>query len=125
MPVTSRIDPDTGIAYYTAAGEIIRAEIIAAIDQVYADPAYRAPWRSLWDLTRATPRLEADDLRAIMVHVQEHRPEDSGKVAIVATQDLAYGMGRMYELLASDQELITTVFRAVEPAMEWLFEGET
>ena len=124
MPVTARVDPDTGIAHYLAAGELTRDEVLAVIEQVYCDPDYREPWRSIWDMTGATPVLNVEELRKVVAYVRAHRPADKGKVAIVATEDLAFGLGRMYELLASGQEVETRVFRDPELARHWLLEDE-
>jgi hypothetical protein len=124
MPVTATIDPDTGIARYSVTGEVIRAEVCEALDQVYADPMFRAPWRSIWDVSEATPRINADDLRAIMSHVEARRPVEAGRVAIVATEDLVFGLGRMYELLAGDMKVKTAVFRDSELARQWLMHDD-
>jgi len=120
MPVSAHVDPVTGIAHYSATGELTRDEILAAIEQVYRDSAYRSPWRALWEMIGATPALSGEELRALVAHVKANRPADTGKIAIVATKDVAFGMARMFELFASDEKLETRVFRDSESARQWL-----
>jgi hypothetical protein len=124
MPATAHVDPATGIAQYSATGELTRDEILAVIEQVYRDPGYRAPWRSLWEMIGATPVLSGDELRAVVAYVKNHRPANTGKIAIVATKDVAFGMARMFELAASNQHLEARVFRDLELARQWLLEDE-
>jgi hypothetical protein len=124
MPVKVNVHPDTGIAHYSATGDLTREEVITVIGQVYGDPAFRAPWHSIWDLTGAKPVFTADELRQVVAYVQDHRPEDAGRIAIVATEDLAFGMSRMYEIFSSDLKVETRVFRHLDPAQRWLLGGE-
>ena len=124
MPATARVDPDTGIAHCLATGELTRDEILAAVDQVYRDPNYRAPWRTIWDIAGATPVLNLEELRAVVAYVKAHRPEGKGKTAIVATEDLAFGLSRMYEVLAGEQPVETRAFRDSEEALQWILGGE-
>ena len=125
MPITAHVDPDTRIALYSASGDIARDDVVSIIAEIYRDPAFQSPWRSMWDLTGAKPLFSADELREIAAYVRAHRPADSGRVAIIATEDLAFGMGRMYEVFSSDLQVETRVFRDSETARQWLTEGET
>ena len=123
MPTTAHVDPHTGIAHYSATGDMTRDEVISIITQVYGDPAFRSPWHSMWDLSGARPMFTADELREVAAYVRAHRPVDAGRIAIVATEDLAFGMSRMYEVFASDLKVETRVFRDSELARQWLLEG--
>ena len=124
MPVTALVDPDTGIAHYSATGDLTRDDVLAIITKVYSDPAFRSPWLSMWDLAGARPLFTAAELREVAAHVKDHRPVDAGRIAIVATEDLAFGMSRMYEVFASDLRVETRVFRDSGLAQRWLLEGE-
>lgn len=124
MPVTTRFEPDTGIAHYVATGELTLAEVLAALGEVYSDPAYKSPSRSLWEMKDAHPKLDGDDVLSVVNFVRTHRPSGEGRAAIVAERDLAFGLSRMYELLADDQRVATRVFREVERARQWLLEDE-
>jgi hypothetical protein len=59
-----------------------------------------------------------------MSHVEARRPVEAGRVAIVATEDLVFGLGRMYELLAGDMKVKTAVFRDSELARQWLMHDD-
>jgi len=124
MPASAHVDPDTGIAYCLATGELTRDEILAVIEQIYRDPNFREPRRTIWDIAEATPTLNVQELRAVVTYVKAHRPAGAGKTAIVAMGDLAFGMGRMYEMLASEQQVETRVFRNSEEARQWILGDE-
>ena len=125
MPLTAHVDPDTGIAHYSAAGHMDRDEVISVISKMYRDPSFQSPWHSMWDLTGAKPSFTADDLRDVAAYVRANRPVDAGRIAIVATEDLVFGMGRMFEVFASDLQAETRVFRELEQARRWLLEDQT
>jgi len=125
MPATTHLDPDTGIAHCSATGKLTRDEVVAVVEQIYRDPNFREPRRTIWDIAEATPTLNVQEVREVVAYVKAHRPAGAGKTAIVATGDLAFGMGRMYEMLASEQQVKTRVFRDSELAQQWLLEDET
>lgn len=124
MPITTRIEADTGIVRYVITGEIKVQEVLSAVGSIYRDPAYPSPLRALCELAGAKPMLDADDVRSVVGFTGYHRPADAGRLAIVAPEDLSFGLSRMYEILSSEQGVETKVFRDVEAARRWLLSDD-
>ena len=125
MSVDYRIEPDTRTAVFSAAGTLTLADILSAMQAVYEDPRFTSPTRALWDLTQAEVAVTPNDLRTVAEFSKRHRPPGRGRAAIVASEDLTFGFGRMYEMLAADVPIEHRVFRAVEQAWQWLLADES
>jgi 2-hydroxychromene-2-carboxylate isomerase len=106
-----------------ATGAITYAEIDAHLDEEERARAIGEP--ELLDATGATTDLSVDQVRAL-VH-RAHRMLRRGAVgptAVVADQDVLFGMARMYQLLAELDGISVSVFRDAEDAERWLAGGE-
>lgn len=119
MPLDLDFDAD-GVAWLTAAGDFSWEDAITAVRRVYADPRFAARARTVWDLRAGRALLDGEEVRLLAEHVREERPEGRGRTAIVAGDDLTFGMGRMYEQIAADGPVDVNVFRDLEPATRWL-----
>jgi hypothetical protein len=114
---------EDGVAWVRAYGVLRDAEILEQVERLVADPAYEAVDRDLFDasevtsleLTTAGVRAAADILRAA--------PRPSTRVAIVTGTIAAFGMGRMYELMREDIEVM--VFTDRGDAAGWLLASPT
>ena len=79
---------------------------------------------NIWDFRGAdVSKLSSDDLLALVKlakHYENQRP--GRKVAHVVTEDLAFGIGRMYTAFTEFEDLDFEVelFRSIEQAKEWL-----
>lgn len=124
------------IAYKVDAGGVVRSEVQGTllledleshIRRVAADPERADPMRELFDArgvgevafgTMAVRR--PTKLLATLVRSADAR------VAIVASCDLMYGMGRAAEaLMAGHERHEVRVFRAVSDAESWLLQPDT
>lgn len=111
------IDPARRLIRVSLSGPVSVQRLALARGRVAADPAYDPGFALLVDLSDAdlTP-LVGDTLRQHARH-----PPTAGRMAIVVSSDLAYGMARMYEL-ASPGEVV--VFRSRADAEAWLAPGD-
>ena len=117
---------DEGLTIYTAQGSLSREEVINTIRNFYEKgPVTR---NVLWDVSQAALHdLSAEDVQQIA-----HVPRKSldlragGKTAIVAPDDLAYGLSRMYQTSSRTESLPfhLQVFRDADTARSWLVEKD-
>lgn len=93
-------------------------EIINAIDEVAGDnPAILR----LWDLSSTGLDLTTSQLRQLAEYGKSQSFPPS-KVAIVAREDFAFGIMRMYEVFREDEVAEHKIFRTVQEARGWLKE---
>ncbi|HWA16038.1 MAG TPA: STAS/SEC14 domain-containing protein [Gemmatimonadales bacterium] len=114
-------DREHDVTLYTVAGELTPEEVIATIERDYAtNPTTHILWDltdgSLVGMTSAAFRRIADVAR------ERRRPTPEGRTAYVGSDDLAYGLMRMYTTLAyfARVEADYEVFRTREEALAWL-----
>lgn len=91
-------------------------DIREAIDDVASS---NPPPLRLWDLSFAGLNLTADQLREAAAHGRSKQFPPS-KIAIVAPDDLAFGLSRQFEFFRVDEQATTGVFRTEKEALAWL-----
>lgn len=76
----------------------------------------------LWDFSCGAD-LAGKDIERVAEHAKTIQIQ-SGKVAIVAPQNLTYGLFRMYEVHRKEEGIQLNVFRSLKEAREWLKEQQ-
>ena len=75
----------------------------------------------LIDARGATTDITSDQVRRLVRRAADMlRSVDLGPTAIVTTDDVVYGMARMYSILAEGVGAAAEVFRDMESATRWL-----
>ncbi len=113
-----------GAAYVTFSGALTAVSWGEAYQELQAHAQFDRDVPTVWDFRAATgiKDLTAGDFRVFSELVKKVR--GSGippKVAMIASQDLEFGIARMYELGSKDKIPIHLgVFRNPEDAVEWI-----
>jgi hypothetical protein len=116
MPVDYEIRD--GVAWVRARGVLVDADLLVNGEQLAADPRYAQVTRDLFDASEVTSmELTGRGVQAL-AELLRSGPHQSTRVAIVTNSLLAFGMGRMYELLR--HEIDVMVFEDREKALQWL-----
>jgi|WetSurSiteA1Bulk_404760.scaffolds.fasta_scaffold59407_2 hypothetical protein len=116
-----RVEPDKYLSTYFFAGEVTVEQIISAQAEFYS----KEPMLFLLvDFTQADLSvLTSKDLRTILSGAEKNgHVRKGGKTAVVASGNLAFGMARMYEIMAEIQDLpfFVRAFRTQDEALMWL-----
>jgi hypothetical protein len=74
----------------------------------------------LWDLSGTDFNLSSDQL-SIFAARTRRKTNKPQKTAIVALEDLAYGLARIYSVRREEQQTEVNVFKSEEEAIRWLF----
>jgi len=121
MPIRYWIDPDNGWLMTAADGTVTFRDISAHLDiEQRNNDLGRA---ELVDARNATTDLSAEDVRRLVQRAADMlRTGRLGPTAIVTTDDVVFGMSRMYAMRAEGVGAEARVFRDVESATRWLDE---
>lgn len=122
MPIAYTIDQRQGIIRTIATGVLTNDELIAHKKKIVADPAFKRGMVELSDV-RAVDRLEVTAEGVMELALLDHADRDrlgDFKLAIVVSQDVVFGMGRMYQTRTSENPLNVNIFRDMQSACEWL-----
>jgi hypothetical protein len=122
MPFEQRIDASQGIAFLTFHGEVTEEDVQVAFMVSLSSLEMSPHLLRLVDFTKVTEfNLGTGDAARAAKQVQ-HRADRlcKGKVAIVAPQDLVFGMSRVFMTLTEDLDYPLAVFRTQAGALSWL-----
>lgn len=125
MPMSYRIDHDRRLVITQGHGILRDHEIFGYQREVWSRPEV-AGFNELVDMTAVTqilvPSLErVRDLAELAAEMSRTAPRT--KMAIVAPDDLAFGLGRLFETFresASPGVKPVAVFRTMPEALDWL-----
>ena len=118
MATSYKIDKDLEVVYSTASGVATDEEFLAHQRQLSRDPDFQPYFRQLLDGREITSlEVTPEGIRALIAG----NPWGSGaRRALVAADETAFGMARMFELGRPNPQDEFRVFRSMEKARAWL-----
>jgi hypothetical protein len=115
------IDTERQLVAHRMRGTVSAAEVVASLRKVWADPDYRSEMVSLVDLREMEPMSETPDIVAVANVLKEQSKNVSwGKVAVVVSAALPYGMTRMFQAYADPAGIALEIFYGMDEARRWL-----
>jgi hypothetical protein len=123
MNITFQIDTKLNTIFSKARGPISIDDLIHNAKAIQRHPKFKKNLNSLLDLSEARPAENIDFNKVNMFRdftesIQEIR--GSCKLAIVAPEDLVFGLSRMFAILSEGLSIHTRIFRSEKEAREWL-----
>ena len=119
MPLTYEIDPSRHLVRTLASGLVTYRELERHVAEEEHDDAVGLA--EVIDARGATTDLTADQVRGLVARTDALvRKGRFGALAIVTDNDVAFGMARMYEMVAAGQDDRVGVFSEIKPALLFL-----
>ena len=128
MPISYAIDHERRLITATLSGILTEEEIFGYQREAWSRPETRG-YNELIDMSAVTEveRASADRMVALAELSSSMDPPASSKLAIVATTNSHFGLGRMYQAYrenARNSTKVIRVFHSSQEAMGWLAAGE-
>ena len=121
MPVEVSIDVENNLVHRKLQGRVSAEELLESIDAVVNDPDFDPGMKSLNDLRGVIHTTDKEYVMKIAEAMMGHADKlASGKIAVVASADVVFGMMRMLESYISDSSLEVMVFKDLDEAKHWL-----
>jgi hypothetical protein len=122
MPMTYTIDRAHNLVRTTGTGVLTDDHVMAHRKALTDDPEFSPQMRELSDIRQVTDFQVTPAGVRIMVASDVKMVATGGmhQLAIVADENVAYGMSRMYQTLGEPNIRTVGVFRSYEEATEWL-----
>jgi hypothetical protein len=121
MPIEWSIDKQRRLAMARVTGVVDAGEVVGGLAELVGHEDFVPGMPSVWDLSEADISiLNKDGMKSVGLHnraTADRRGE--AKAAIVSSEDLSFGVGRMLEVLSASPNLEIRVFRDLESAQEW------
>lgn len=121
--IETSFDQKNNLTIHKVEGQITAKEIKEKIETYYAGESITK--NTLWDFTQADiSNICANEYLGLvnMTKVFAHLRKE-GKTALVISDNVDYGIGRMYETLSEMEELSyeIRIFRGTKKAENWLY----
>ncbi len=118
MPLQSKVIEPLRLLVTRAIGALRLSDLQEHRKALLADPGFDPGFNHLFDL-REVERIafsSEDVVQATLVRAFS----ESSRRAIVAPQDVSFGLSRMYELHREDHSESIRIFRDLDQALQWL-----
>lgn len=122
MPIHHRVERELGLIITTAEGEVSDADVAAYGQAINGDPGTRFVGRELID-GRAVTKISITSesvKRLVEANKLAGQRARNLRTAIVAADDAAFGLARMYEMLSEPDFPFVRAFRNLEDARAFL-----
>ena len=121
MPIEYEIDARLGRIQTRCIGDATLGEVIDHFRTLQADEHVPAEPDVLLDFSDLTSFPDSGQVRSIAAEVRSLAPHLAWRhCAVVAPRDLAFAIGRMFEMLSEPSFRATMVFRRRVDAEAWL-----
>ena len=122
MAYTYRISDDDRLAHLTFTGTVNGPDLVHALTDLYADPAWQAGYNTIWDFRAISQLLleEGDFKLLVGLDFEFMHLAGNGCDAIVVARDLDRFMGKLFLYLARNAPRRTALFDRMEDARQWL-----
>ena len=120
--MTYHIDSEARLVHIEGAGQLTDDDMIDCVKRLRADPDLEPDMPTLSDMRNIDMAFSPEGVRE-MVKTMHDRPADraQARVAIVVSNQVAYGMGRMFELYTDTRvDPMLRVFQSMSEALDWL-----
>ena len=119
------LDSLATVAQGKSTGPLGVEQILVAIDELTAALEDRPDLiHFFWDLTEAELNLSTDEISRIVTYAQNTtRRREGGRSVYLVSNELSYGIMRMYQAFRARNHDNTGVFMDRDEAMQWLLEG--
>ena len=126
MPIKFSVDQTKNLSTFLVNGPLNYDEVHAVIKRFYENK-YPPPTKNiLWDLRNASVneiRYEEARELAFFASIIDHR-KLIGRTAIVASDDVVFGVSRMFGAFIDNTALVFEIFRDFDKAYKWITEDE-
>ncbi len=121
MPISYRFDKSLNVVFVKGRGKVSREQLVDLATKIVTDPELPPSRDKLIDCHETQPMgISTSALREVARIFSNGDAVRRCRIAMVANQDLAYGLFRMYQILRDESPSEFRVFRETREAEEWL-----
>lgn len=123
MTITFHFRPEENLVICVHKGDRPDDEFLAACKGMYEHDLYNISMNRLIDFRQAlsgSRSASALEQMAAFVNTQFAKTDAHPKVAVIAPEDVSFGISRMYEVFTDTVPWDLVVFRTIDAALAWL-----
>lgn len=122
-----QVDQSNGLFLITTEGDATVEGIIAFLDDIVAHPLWRSGMSILLDHRNLSiSNISAKGVEQVSDYFAGlNQSLGNGKIALVMTRDVDFGMARAWEIMTSDRtNMRINILRSMENAQAWIANSE-
>jgi hypothetical protein len=123
MPLTFTVDKARGILRSHGTGVLTTGDLLKYFADTRADPDYVPAMHRVMDLREVTQLPSSEDIRSLATFARTKAPQETARMAIIASSDLAFGVSMMFKAFVGYGERLIVVRDEAE-AIVWLTTGK-
>jgi hypothetical protein len=111
------------LAIFVHVGVVPDQEFLSSYRAFYEDPRFEKSAKVLVDLRRTDSSVRSSEALRSLAEFMGRQPAVSAarpRVAVIASEDLSFGLARMYQVFSDTVSWDFAVFRAPDAALAWL-----
>ncbi len=123
MAINNQIDSENNLIVRTILGELTMSDILDAINDSLADEEFSKDMHVIWNFNDAdVSNQTTDDILEIIGHIKNSMDKRGShyKIALVAPEDLSFGISRIFAGYGSELPLSIGVHRTIDDAYKWI-----
>jgi len=123
MEISTEIDKQKNIRWHVVTGLIDVREVAEYLKGLYASSGSNSEMNVFWDLQGADfSAVSSEDIRSLMAYVGKIWGQGGrSKAALVVSNDLDFGLSRMYQIMMEGATSSTIeVFKDITAARRWI-----
>ena len=123
MAVNTEVDVNKNLVIHHLTEKISVNTITETIENTLSNPQYKIGMDAIWVIEEGSDLdVSSEDTQRISDFARKAFDQNgvSYKLALVASDDFAYGMTRVYEGWSNDRPIKIHTFRKFEDAIEWI-----
>ena len=122
MPYTYKINTEHNIVIFKARGAFTAEILFNCLKEVISSAGFQPGFNHLVDLREVTsfPATTADMHKRVELDLDIEKQLGKCKIALVTSNELVFGMSRMYEMLMDNAIPEVRSFRNINEAILWM-----
>jgi len=123
MPVNTVIDRERNLIIHSITETMSLSVIIETISKTLNDPDYQAGMDAIWHFIDVSEvDLSSEDLMYAAEFSRKNIDKEGKayKLALVAAEDLPFGLTRAYEAWCNERPVSINNFRVLDDALKWI-----
>lgn len=123
MTVSTEVDVVRNLIIHHFSDSVSLPELTKTIENTLSNPNYKVGMNAIWMCDNGTKiNVNSSDVQSIGDFARQAFDEKGNKykLALVANEDLAYGMLRVYEGWCNDRPISINTFRSFDDALTWV-----
>ena len=123
VTVSTEIDVVRNLIIHRFSDSVSLPELTKTIEKTLSNPDYKVGMNAIWVCDKGTEiNVNSSDVQLLgdIARQAFDKKENKYKLALVANDDLAYGMLRVYEGWCSNRPISINTFRHFDDALTWI-----